>query len=209
MRLVSWEDFEAGGIFDGVCGAVTAGVFDGVHKGHRKLIERVVKKAAKLGLSPAIFTFKENPRNVLNGFKGAEHHPRASIIPLEERLGVFSSMGIETCVLIEFSSGFSAMTGADFLKTVLRNANVRFMAVGEDFRCGRNAEFSSERVKEFVENFHPVGPEKVLCEIVRPLLDGGRPVSSSRIREAVHKGDFALASRLLGRRLPPDEKARL
>ena len=159
-------------------------------------------------LSPVIVTFRENPRRLL--FPAKE---TLDIISLDEKLSLFERAGIAACILIDFSPAFAAKSGEDFIRSLLVNANMRYMAVGANFRCGSGGSFSAAEIKTFVETFDGGGTEGgstaaggsmagggAVCEIVPPVMDDGEPVSSSRIRAALAAGDRQLAAHLLGER---------
>jgi riboflavin kinase/FMN adenylyltransferase len=166
--------------------AVTIGVFDGVHRGHRALIGKIQGKG---GIKSLVVSFKQNPRRFL--------HPEREtldIIGLDEKISIFEGLGVDALVLIDFSLDFCRIDGGDFIETLWKNAGMAYLAIGRDFKCGYRGSLDAGRIKALCET---LGVE---CEIVQPVMDGGLPVSSSRIRAALASGDRETAERLLGRR---------
>jgi riboflavin kinase/FMN adenylyltransferase len=115
------------------------------------------------------------------------------ISTLEEKIGILRGLGVDAIILIDFSGGFSRMDGEDFVRILAKD--MRYLALGENFRCGRGASFDARSVKSLCETLG------LICEIVPPVLEGGEPVSSSRIREALRSGDRQSAEKMLGRKL--------
>ncbi|MDR1216443.1 MAG: FAD synthetase family protein [Treponema sp.] len=180
METLNWDDFitnEEKKPF-----AATIGVFDGVHRGHQALIERVVRQRKK----PTVITFRQNPKRALARQGGK------NITSLEEKLDIFEKMGITRTILIDFSENFSRMEGQVFIETLL-NRGLSFLAVGENFRCGYHRDTSVEAIRRITAE------RGVEINIVPPLLLGERPISSSMIREAIERGDFVFVSAALGR----------
>ena len=167
--------------------AVSIGVFDGVHRGHRVLLERICAVPDAL---PAVVTFRQNPQRILcpQNFPG-------DILTLEQKLAVFEELGIQQTVLIDFSEKFSIIRGRDFIDCLITSAPVRFLALGRNFRCGYGSDTGVEEIRK------RAGERGIETWIAAPVMEGGLRVSSSRIRKALASGDRELAERLLGRSL--------
>ncbi len=186
MRVLDWDRWIAGESGAGRPAAVTIGVFDGLHIGHRALIDRITTRAG--GLDRTVVTFRQNPKELLHSetFHGA-------VSTLAQKLENLEESGIGTCVLIDFSGNFSKLTGIAFLTALARNGGARYLAVGSDFRCGHRLSTDAGSVRTIGES---MGVE---TEIVEPVLYHGRAVSSSRIRRAVQEGRMPDAFAMLGR----------
>ncbi|MDR0540363.1 MAG: FAD synthetase family protein [Spirochaetaceae bacterium] len=205
MRVVCWDDFVKRGL--AVPGtAVTVGVFDGVHRGHCELLKRICSRnaggkaefARNYGfprLESAAVTFRENPRRILSPCKNT-----LDIISLDEKLALFDGIGVNICVLIDFSLKFGEMTGKTFIELLLEKAAMRYLAVGQNFHCGGDR-MNARHIKQYLEGGETPQHFRAACDILLPVMDGGLPVSSSRIRAAIAEGDRVLAERLLGRSL--------
>ncbi|MDR2865417.1 MAG: FAD synthetase family protein [Spirochaetaceae bacterium] len=184
MYILDWEEFIKKPISK--ASAVTIGVFDGVHRGHQLLIGKIKSK----GLFSLVVSFKQHPRRLLR----PEQEFR-DIISLEEKIAILEEYRIDAALLIDFSLDFGKIKGKDFIKILTKNAGMRYLAIGKDFKCGYKGVFGASQIQAWC---HEIGIE---CEIVEPVADSGVPVSSSRIRGALASGDRETAERLLGRPL--------
>jgi riboflavin kinase/FMN adenylyltransferase len=185
MRCLEWSQFLCLSPGEREVSAITLGVFDGVHRGHSALIERIVRR----GPCPTVITFRENPK-----WRIAPREYEGDLFSLEQKLSAFSGLGVERVILIDFTENFSKIEGKDFIGLLNDRGQPSFMALGANFRCGYKQDTG---VSAIVEINRPRGIE---TEILPHVMEGGEPVSSSRIRRAISRGDLALASRLLGRK---------
>ncbi|MDR1073922.1 MAG: FAD synthetase family protein [Treponema sp.] len=192
MQTLDWDDFINGGSAgSGVVGgatnppaAMTIGVFDGVHRGHQSLIRRVTEH----GPCPTVITFKKNPKQTL-----APQIYAGDIITLNEKLIIFERMGVQRTILIDFSEDFRRLKGREFIESLVYEGNLRFLVVGDNFRCGCRLDADAQAVKSIVAE------HGIACEVVEPVMFRGERVSSSRIRTALIAGDWAKAAAFLGR----------
>lgn len=165
--------------------ALTIGNFDGVHRGHRALLERVVTKARELGVTSCVLTFEPHPRE----FFAPEAAP-ARLTRLRDKLELIAAAGIERVHLIRFEARFAAMAAARFIDEILvKGLGTRWLLVGRDFRFGaqRKGDFATLEGKGFQ------------LEAMPDVSFEGERVSSSAVRAALQAGDFARAERLLAR----------
>ncbi len=183
MRVLSWEELR-GSRSESEPVALTIGVFDGLHTGHRRLIEAVVRHAG--GLVPAVCTFRQNPAGVLS----ANASP-ASILSVGQKLERLSALGVGLVVLIDFSVEFSKLTGKSFLQTLRSRLELRKVAVGYNFHMGRGRDTGPGQLRAMLDG---TGVE---LEVVPAATYRGEPVSSSRIRAAVRDGRFQEARDML------------
>jgi riboflavin kinase/FMN adenylyltransferase len=150
------------------------GTFDGVHRGHR----RVIDAALAAGPEPTVVTFDPHPRTALGN--------RVELLTsLERRLELLRELGVEATVLVEFTLELARLEPEEFAKEVLRPIGAEIVVAGEDFRFGRGRTGDLELLQR-------LGFEVVAV----PILEG---VSSSRIRELVADGHVEDAASLLGR----------
>jgi riboflavin kinase/FMN adenylyltransferase len=184
MKVVSWQELGEGRPSSAPL-AAAVGVFDGLHIGHRELVGRVL---GRVGFVSAVVTFIENPKRILSPstFHGG-------LSTLDQRLSLIAAMGVDLCVLIDFSGDFSKLPGRRFLSSLSESGGLRFLAVGADFRCGHRLDTDATAIREFCE------ARAIGVELLDAVSWAGHPVSSSRIRRAVIEGRLDDASAMLGR----------
>jgi riboflavin kinase/FMN adenylyltransferase len=164
--------------------ALTIGNFDGVHRGHRALIDRVVAKAREADLTSCVLTFEPHPRE----FFGGETAP-ARLTRLRDKLALLAEAGVGRTHVARFDARFAALPAERFVEEVLvRGLGVQWLLVGRDFRFGarRAGDFSTLRNRGFA------------VEAMADVLFEGKRVSSSAIRAALAAGDLAEAELMLG-----------
>ena len=165
--------------------ALTIGNFDGVHRGHRALIDRVVTKAGELSLSSCVLTFEPHPREF---FAPEAAPPR--LTRLYDKLELMAAAGVQRVHVIRFDARFAALSAARFIEEVLvRGLRTAWLLVGRDFR------FGAQRKGDFAT----LESHRLALEAMPDVAFDGERVSSSAVRAALQAGDFAHAERLLGR----------
>lgn len=165
----------------------TLGFFDGVHIGHRHLIEQVKAEAKRLGLPSAVITFPVHPRKVLQ----ADYQPKL-LCGYEEKLEQLATTGVDYCISLPFTTELSKLDAEDFIAKVLHERiHVNTLLIGYDHRFGRNREHGFD---QYVEHGKKVGMNIIQATEMR--VDD-EDVSSSRIRRLLMKGDIETANRLL------------
>lgn len=166
---------------------VTIGTFDGVHIGHRKIIERLVNAAKAGNLESVILTFFPHPRMVLQ-----QDSDIKLINTIEERKEILSKTGIDHLVVHPFTHQFSRLTALEFVRDILVNKlKARRVIIGYDHRFGRNRTADINDLKEFGEQF---GFE--VEEITKEEVDQVA-VSSTKIRKALQDGRVERANNYL------------
>jgi riboflavin kinase/FMN adenylyltransferase len=154
--------------------AVAIGTFDGVHLGHR----RVIEAALAAGPRPAVLTFDPHPRTALG-------HRVELISTLERRLELIEALGVEETLVVPFTPDLALVTPEEFARSFLAPLGARVVVAGANFRFGRGRAGDLELLSGLGFDARPV-----------PLVDG---VSSSRIRQLVGAGEIVRAAQLLGR----------
>jgi riboflavin kinase/FMN adenylyltransferase len=168
--------------------AIAIGSFDGVHRGHAAILDRVVAEATARGLEPAVLTFEPLPRE----FFSPETAP-ARLTSLTERLQAIAEKPIRIAYIERFDARFASLTPQDFARRLREQYGARWVMVGPDFRYG------AKRGGD-VASLQAAGRELGFEVAVLPQVDDrGARVSSTRVREALARADFAEAARLLGR----------
>jgi riboflavin kinase/FMN adenylyltransferase len=167
---------------------VTIGSFDGVHIGHRRLLERVRSAAARSGTTAVAVTFDPHPRCIVDP-TGCP--PLLS--SLADRVELIAQCGAEQVVVIPFTRELSTWSADRFAATLTESLGMRRLIVGPGFALGRGREGNLEFLGR-------LGARRGFgVTTVAPAKRGGRPVSSGRIRAAVATGSFAEAIAMLGR----------
>ena len=167
---------------------LTIGTFDGVHLGHQKIIERVVTTARLEGLLATIFTFFPHPRMVV------QHDKSLKLIhTLEEKKQLLQRLGVDLLVVQPFNEAFAQLTAEEFVSTILvQHLNVKKVIIGYDHRFGRNRTANISDMRLFGEKYG-FAVEEISVQEVDEVS-----VSSTKIREALNKGDVITAEHYLG-----------
>ncbi len=167
---------------------LSVGVFDGVHLGHRHLLQCLTDEASKARTGAGIVTFRNHPRPVLN--------PEAtvsSLTTLEERTRLLEDLGVNLVVPITFTLEVSRVAAREFVTLLMEHLHMRVMVVGPDFALGYGREGTPEVLSELGRE---MGFSVVMADTYAP---GGARVRSSAIREALVEGQVARAAEYLGR----------
>jgi riboflavin kinase / FMN adenylyltransferase len=169
----------------------TIGNFDGVHLGHRAVFRRLLAKGRELGLPATVITFEPQPLE----FFAPEAAP-ARLTRLREKLKALCECGIERTMVLEFGPRLAAMEARDFVQRLLLDGlGVRYLLVGDDFRFGHGRAGDYELLRTMGQN--AAGGFQV--ENLHTITHGEERVSSTRVREALARGDLEQARHLLGR----------
>ena len=169
--------------------ALTIGNFDGVHLGHRAMLARLAEAARRLKVPSCVMTFEPHPRE----FFAPDQAP-TRLTSLREKLELLAQAGVERVQICRFNFDFAKTTADDFIARILhRGLAARWVLVGDDFRFGarRAGDITLLKQAEAQCGFR-------VHAIPSVMVDGLR-VSSTAVREALARGDMALAQRLLGR----------
>jgi riboflavin kinase/FMN adenylyltransferase len=170
--------------------ALTVGNFDGVHRGHRAMLERLVAQARALDLRSGALTFEPHPRE----FFAPESAP-SRLTRLREKLELIAATGVERVHVARFDARLAAMPAQRFVEEVLvRGLGVRWLLVGRDFR------FGAKRVGDFGLLEAAARRHGFALEAMPEVQLEGERVSSSAVRAALVSGELERAARLLGRR---------
>ncbi len=181
--LLSVDELPAGLRF-----VLTIGVFDGVHRGHRRVLDETARAAAELSAVPVVLTFEPHPAAVLHG----------SAPPLlcdpRERLARIAQAGVGITVIQRFDRAFAAQSPAEFLARLARGRQLSGLVMTPESAFGRDRAGTLASVEQLA------GQLGFRLVDVDPLRVAGQPISSSRIRDLLARGRLGEARRLLGRR---------
>jgi riboflavin kinase/FMN adenylyltransferase len=167
---------------------VATGFFDGVHIGHRHVIEQLNRAAAVRGDESMVVTFWPHPRNVLQ----KEARSLRLLTSLAEKKDILLKMGVSRVEVLPFTKEFSAMTTEEYLRKLMADFGVKAILVGYDNKMGSDAE-GADQVARTAEN---LGLEVIRTDMVPTEL--GYAVSSTKIRERLEAGDVNAAADMLG-----------
>lgn len=169
--------------------AVTIGVFDGMHLGHQRMIQELLELAASCDGTPTVITFENHPDAVVRG-----RRPEP-LISVPHRIRLLRRAGVQQLVLLQFDLALQQLTAERFAREILAEGlHTRGLLVGFDSRIGKDRGGTPARLRELGDELGFAVREACPVEV------DGEPVSSTRIRDAIHAGDLDLAARLLGRR---------
>ena len=168
---------------------ITIGTFDGVHLGHRKVIDQLNKLAGKIKGESVLFTFYPHPRLVL--FR--EEANLRLITTLDEKIKQLENAGIDNLVVYPFTKDFASLTYTDFIEKILIDKlNMNTLVVGHDHHLGRNREGTYENIVLLARQ------KKFNVEKIDAFLIDEIGISSSKIRKALQMGNVAQANKYLG-----------
>ncbi len=170
--------------------ALSIGVFDGVHGGHRMLIERMQAEARARGLTGGVVTFHPHPVTVVRPDVAFSY-----IESLERRVELLRALGVAFVSVLTFTSELQQVAAVDFARVLVEDARMRLLVVGEDFRLGRGGEGSVDRLRAIGEE---QGFEVIAVPLLADAADRDR-ISSTRVRTALAVGEMEEVAALLGR----------
>jgi riboflavin kinase/FMN adenylyltransferase len=168
---------------------LTIGNFDGVHLGHRAMLDRLTACARAAGLPAAVLTFEPHPRELF-----APEQAPARLSSLREKLSLLEECGIDHVYICRFDRRMAALGADRFIENLLvRGLSVRHLIVGDDFRFGKGRGGDFALLQQMGE------AHRFTVEAMRTVDVDGERVSSSAVRDALAAGDLEHAARLLGR----------
>ena len=165
----------------------TIGFFDGVHLGHRHLINQVKMAASLNGWCSSIITFPVHPRQVIQ----SNYQPSLLSSP-EEKVELLGTTGIDNCILLPFTRELSQLTAREFMQLLYDNYKVRMLVIGYDHRFGHNR---AETFEDYCRYGRELGIHIMQATAYTQEQD---KVSSSAIRRALLSGEISTATKYLG-----------
>ncbi|WP_088005970.1 bifunctional riboflavin kinase/FAD synthetase [Indiicoccus explosivorum] len=168
--------------------SLALGFFDGIHKGHLKVIGAAMEKAADSNFRSAVMTFDPHPSVVLGG----KQKDVAYITPLEQKLNILQTLGVDYCFVVRFTSEFARLSPEEFVRYFIKGLDVRHVTAGFDFSFGAKGSGSMADMESLSEGQYGV-------TVISEQTDGGEKISSTRIRRLLKDGDVEEAAELLGR----------
>lgn len=167
--------------------AVALGFFDGVHRGHAALLNRVKERAEQGDAFPAVLTFDVHPDNLVFG----KEVPLINSAPEREEI-IRRVYGIDTTIFLHFNRKMMEMPWQDFISSAVEELGIVSVVVGHDFSFGYRGAGKPERLHEWCEQ------RGICCDVIPAVKIDGRIVSSTEIRVLIAEGQIEEANRLLG-----------
>lgn len=170
---------------------LTVGTFDGVHQGHRVIIDTVVRKAAERNARSVVLTFDPHPREIINAGPGMVK----LLTTLEERVEILAELGIDQMIVIPFTRDFSLLSSTEFIEDIIyKKIGVTEFVIGYDHQFGRNREGTIESLKTSAQK---LGFD---VRVIEAHEIGNVTISSTLVRKELEdKGNTSLAYSYLGR----------
>jgi riboflavin kinase/FMN adenylyltransferase len=169
--------------------AVAVGTFDGVHLGHREVLDRVVRRARREGGTAVVFTFARHPLEVVNPSQAP-----SLITPLSVKRDIMAALGIDLMIAVNFTPSLAATPPRDFVKSYLVDRlQARCVCIGYDFAFGQARAGSPELLRKLGET------HQFELDVVPAMTVDGHVVSSTRIRGLLARGELRQATSSLGR----------
>jgi riboflavin kinase / FMN adenylyltransferase len=170
-------------------GAVAIGNFDGVHRGHARIAERVVAAARRIGGAAVVFTFEPHPARLLR-----PDQPPAPLCWNERKAELLGELGVDAVLAYPTTVEFLQLEAREFFDQIVRDRlNARGLVEGRNFFFGHNRSGTVETLREFCAE------AGIPMEVVDPVMVDGQPVSSSRVRAAISAGRVDAARAMLTR----------
>ena len=166
---------------------ISLGKFDGIHRGHELLMERLAEKKRE-GLKAAIFTFDIPPR------RNVQHVEAKVLTTNEEKMHIFEEMGIDYLIECPCTEEVMHMEPEDFIRMLVERLHVKCIVAGEDFRFGHNRRGDYRMLQEYAGK---LGYEAL---ILKKMKEDARDISSTFVREEIAAGNIEKANHLLGYR---------
>ena len=168
---------------------VTIGTFDGIHKGHQKIFNKVINESKQNNLSSIVLTFFPHPRIILNKYNDIK-----MIDTLDEKIEHLEKIGIDNLIIHPFDKKFSLLSADQFIKEYLvEKLKLKHIIIGYDHRFGKGREASVLDLKEYSSDFNFIVDEIDAQEIEKIAI------SSTKIRNSIIRGDLETTKKYLGR----------
>jgi riboflavin kinase / FMN adenylyltransferase len=168
---------------------LTIGNYDGLHLGHRRIIERVRERAREIGGTSMLMTFHPHPLRVLRPEREV-----AAITPEDQKERIIGETGLDVLFVVPFTEEFSHVTPEEFVRTILVDSlAIKGLVIGYDFRFGARGKGDVALLEKLSREYG------FFVEVVGAIDMDGEKVGSNRVRHLLKEGDVATVARLLGR----------
>lgn len=167
---------------------LTLGNFDGIHKGHQIILNKVKELSSAQQLLSAVITFRNHPSTVLR-----PNHPTLLLTTPEHKLKLLEGLGLDIVIMLEFTKELATQTAEQFLRRVMEVLSFRVLILGYDHKFGKDRLGDRETLIDLSKDMH------FFIEPQDPLTLGEKPISSTLIRKNIQEDDLAAAKEMLGR----------
>ena len=167
---------------------LTIGSFDGVHRGHQEIVKQLTAGAHQQGAPAVVLTFYPHPIAVLRGANGPFY-----LTSPEERAKMLGELGVDIVITLPFTRELAATPAREFIAELRQHIKFHSLWVGYDFTLGKGREGNVTMLQQFGDEF---GYD---LKVLRPVIAGEEPISSTRIRSALASGDVTHTAEWLGR----------
>jgi riboflavin kinase/FMN adenylyltransferase len=167
---------------------LTIGNFDGVHRGHRKVLDRLTRRARRDGAEAVVLTFDPHPTCILK----PDRCP-LSLTTVDEKASILADLGVDHLIVVPFTRKLSLLTASEFMDRLRARVQLTGMVIGHDFAFGHQRRGN----REFIENYGY--RHDFAVDLIVAASRQGKIISSSAIRTLLLDGNVAQAARLLGR----------
>lgn len=168
--------------------AIAMGYFDGVHKGHQKVIKTAVDYARQHNLEACVMTFHPHPSVVLKQLKKRDDY----LTPPDKKAEIIAGLGVDKLYFVTFNQEFSQLSPEQFVDQYLINLNVHHVVAGFDFTYGRMAKGNMEAMREYSK-------DRFSVSVVQKITYENEKISTTKIRELILEGRVDQVQSLLGR----------
>ena len=201
MKVYDWSDIYSNyqnkqilPQFQNLSAGISVGSFDGIHKGHSKLLATVLEESKKNNYLAGALTFARPLPNL------KKSHYEGDISTLNQRLNIFEKIGLDFVIVVAFTQDFAALSGEKFFEILLETCNLKLIVEGIDFRCGYKGATTAKELEEFGKF------KKIQTIFVSPVFfmdeetKTQQRVSSTYIRQCIKNKKFNMAAELLNRK---------
>lgn len=198
MKVFSWNELNdqlqngcQNSLFSGGSG-ICVGSFDGLHNGHKILLNTLISNCKKKNLKAGVISFSRPLPSIK---KSSDYE--GDISTLNQRLNLFEEIGLDFAIIVDFNEKFAAMSGNHFFSILIKMCNMKLLAEGTDFRCGYKGATGIKEIKQFCSE------NNIQLHLVEPVFftqnNEKFRISSSIIRKFIKEGKLSTVEKLLGR----------
>lgn len=168
--------------------SLALGFFDGIHLGHQAVIQSAIKTAKEMEMKSAVMTFDPHPSLVLGKGKNKVLY----ITPLEQKIEILKSLGVDDIFIVRFTSEFSQLSPEQFVELFIKGLNVHHVTAGFDYSFGAFGKGNMEMMKT-------LGAGSFNVTVIEKQIAGDEKISSTKIRQLLVEGEMEEIHKLLGR----------